>query len=165
MNRTKLTLIGINLVLLLGYFNWSVVSKENTLEKGQLVLLKLVPVDPRSLMQGDYMQLNYELTNDTDSLKLSKRGYCIVRQDASGVAKRIRFQKELSPLKEGEFAIRYFSKSDRYAMQVRVGAEAYFFEEGKGKRFEKAEYGGLRVDDEGNSVLVGLYDGDRHLIR
>ncbi len=26
-----------------------------------MVLLRLAPVDPRSLMQGDYMRLNYEL--------------------------------------------------------------------------------------------------------
>ncbi|XOT97907.1 GDYXXLXY domain-containing protein, partial [Alcaligenes pakistanensis] len=29
---------------------------------GQTVLLELAPVDPRSLMQGDYMSLNFALS-------------------------------------------------------------------------------------------------------
>ncbi|MFX7329222.1 GDYXXLXY domain-containing protein, partial [Acinetobacter baumannii] len=34
-------------------------QKEMLLKEGQLVLLPLAPVDPRSLMQGDYMALRY----------------------------------------------------------------------------------------------------------
>ncbi len=50
-------LIGLNLLLVLVAFNYSVYTKEKTLEAGTLVLLELAPVDPRSLMQGDYMVL------------------------------------------------------------------------------------------------------------
>ena len=55
MKKYSSILIIANLVLLLVYFNWSVYQKEQTLKEGQLVLLQLAPVDPRSLMQGDYM--------------------------------------------------------------------------------------------------------------
>ena len=164
MNKTKVTLILLNLIFLLGYFNWSVISKENTLANGRLVLLELVPVDPRSLMQGDYMRLNYKI-NDTDSLKVGKRGFCILKTDVNGVAERIRFQDALQPLKSGEFAIRYFSNSTKYSVNVHVGAESYFFEEGTAKRYQAAKYGGLRVDDDGNSVLTGLYDKNQHLLK
>ena len=58
MKKYSRILIIVNLILLLGYFNWSVYQKEQTLKDGQLVLLQLAPVDPRSLMQGDYMRLN-----------------------------------------------------------------------------------------------------------
>ena len=57
MKKYSRILIIANLILLLGYFNWSVYQKEQTLKEGQLVLLQLAPVDPRSLMQGDYMGL------------------------------------------------------------------------------------------------------------
>lgn len=60
MKKYSRILIIVNLILLLGYFNWSVYQKEQTLKDGQLVLLQLAPVDPRSLMQGDYMRLNYK---------------------------------------------------------------------------------------------------------
>src|SRR5690606_19512775 len=37
----------------------AVLGFERTLRDGQLVLLELAPVDPRSLMQGDYMALRF----------------------------------------------------------------------------------------------------------
>jgi uncharacterized membrane-anchored protein len=52
MKKYSRILIIANLILLLGYFNWSVYKKEQTLKDGQLILLQLAPVDPRSLMQG-----------------------------------------------------------------------------------------------------------------
>ena len=44
-------------VLVLGGINVAIWQKQQTLSHGQLILLKLAPVDPRSLMQGDYMIL------------------------------------------------------------------------------------------------------------
>jgi uncharacterized membrane-anchored protein len=49
-------------------------------------------------------------------------------------------------------------------LQMHIGAESYFFEEGQAKKFEVARYGGIKVDDAGNSVLVGLYDKNHKLI-
>ena len=59
MKKQSRILIITNLLLLLGYLNWSIYQKEQTLRDGQLVLFELAPVDPRSLMQGDYMSLRY----------------------------------------------------------------------------------------------------------
>lgn len=42
---------------------WQVQSYERVLANGQSVLLRLSPVDPRSLMQGDYMIINYEVND------------------------------------------------------------------------------------------------------
>lgn len=41
MKKYSRILIIANLILLLGYFNWSVYQKEQTLKEGQLVLLQL----------------------------------------------------------------------------------------------------------------------------
>lgn len=41
MKKYSRILIIANLLLLLGYFNWSVYQKEQTLKEGQLVLLQL----------------------------------------------------------------------------------------------------------------------------
>ena len=164
MSRIKKVIILVNLVLLLGYINWSIAAKEETLESGRLVLLELAPVDPRSLMQGDYMRLNYAISVRPDSSKkISKRGYCIVKIDANKVARLVRYQDELHPLKEGEQPIRYFYGGSRF-MPVNLGAESYFFEEGTGKKYERAKYGGLKIDSEGNSILTGLYDDRYRLI-
>ena len=53
----------LGLVLALGLINWSIYQKEQHLRHGDVIKLKLAPVDPRSLMQGDYMALRFELAN------------------------------------------------------------------------------------------------------
>ena len=61
MKKYSRILIIANLILLLGYFNWSVYKKEQTLKDGQLDFVTASPLSiPRSLMQGDYMRLNYK---------------------------------------------------------------------------------------------------------
>ena len=165
MSRTKKIIILINLILLIGYINWSILAKENTLSKGRLVLLELVPVDPRSLLQGDYMNLRYSITELPYQNKLSKRGYCIITEDAQHVAKLVRFQEERLPLRGNEFAIKYYASGYEYATNVQLGAESYFFEEGSSEKYVEAKYGALKIDDAGNSVLVGLYNEHFKLIK
>ena len=41
--------------------NLSIIEKERHLAQGQEVLLEMMPVDPRSLMQGDYMRVRFAL--------------------------------------------------------------------------------------------------------
>jgi uncharacterized membrane-anchored protein len=173
MGKFKGIVILANLILLLSYINWSIAAKEDTLQNGRLVLLELAPVDPRSLMQGDYMRLNYAVGRDFDSLnqqkhdkktRVAKRGYCIVKVDGRHVARLIRFQDSMQPLKTGEQAVKYFTSGSSWR-NLRLGAESYFFEEGTGKIYEQAKYGGLKVDDQGNSVLSGLYNEAGKLIR
>ena len=52
----------ITLVLSLVLINFSIIEKEKHLSNTDIVYLKLAPVDPRSLMQGDYMTLRFALS-------------------------------------------------------------------------------------------------------
>lgn len=155
MKKYKWIIILVNLILLLVYFNHSIAKKENLLKDGQLVLLELAPVDPRSLMQGDYMALRYKISEDISSENIPKRGFCVVRFDSIGIANKIRFQKDVTPLNEGEHLIEYTSP-DKW--NVNIGAESFFFQEGQAEKYEKAKYGGVKIDKDGNSLLIGLYD-------
>ncbi len=155
MKKYKWIIIPLNLVLLLIYFNHSISKKEELLKEGQLVLLELAPVDPRSLMQGDYMALQYKISENIDFGNIPKRGYCVVVLDEKGRAGKVRFQKDLTPLNKGEHLIEYTS-SDKW--NVNIGAESFFFQEGQAEKFEKAKYGGVKIDKNGNSLLIGLYD-------
>lgn len=138
----------------MGYFNYSIVKKEKLLKDGQLVLLALAPVDPRSLMQGDYMSLRYQLSEDFERDSIPKRGYCVVKLK-NNIAERVRFQKGRAPLNAGEYLVEYTSPNQ---WSINIGAESFFFEEGQGKKYEAAKYGGVKVDEQGNSLLIGLYD-------
>ncbi len=157
MKKYSRILITTNLILLLGYFNWSVYKKEQTLKNGHLVLLQLVPVDPRSLIQGDYMRLNYkEASSDLPDDQTDTRGYAILQTDSNQVGKIVRLQNTLEPVNGNELVIKYKIINKR----LFLGAESFFFEEGQDTLYQKAMYGGLKVDDKGQSLLVGLYDKD-----
>lgn len=161
MKKYKWTVIISNLALLLGYFNYSVFQKEKILKEGKLILLELAPVDPRSLMQGDYMDLRYKIS-ETDNLdSIPKRGYCIVKLDSNGVATRVRFQETSSSLPKGYYAIEY-TRSERWS--INIGAETYFFQEGKSANYQNAKYGAVKVDNNGNSLLVGLFSSPNQQI-
>ncbi len=68
------------------------------LTDGQLILLELAPVDPRSLMQGDYMRLNYDISNNINTDSISKRGFCVVKLKENGVAEKVRIQEKRTQL-------------------------------------------------------------------
>jgi uncharacterized membrane-anchored protein len=161
MKNIKTIVILFNLVCLIGYINWATFHKEKTISEGTLMLFELAPVDPRSLMQGDYMDLRYAIANQGRTKnELPKFGYGVVSLDENKIVKLIRYQEEKEPLNDGEFLIKYAI----HRRGVSFGAESYFFEEGTAERFEEAKYGGLRVDDEGNSILMGLHDENYNFI-
>jgi uncharacterized membrane-anchored protein len=154
MKKFKWAIILMNLLAVLAFFNISILRKEAILEDGKLILLKLAPVDPRSLMQGDYMTLQYELTQDIDLERIPKRGYFVVKLQADGVAGKVRLQSDRHLSTNNEHLIKYTLGSNN----LNLGAESYFFEEGQSKKFAVAKYGGIKIDKNGNSVLFGLYD-------
>lgn len=154
MRKYKWFIILLNLGILLVYFNYSIIKKEALLKDGQLILLALAPVDPRSIMQGDYMRLRYQLSQEFGGNSIPKRGYCVVKLK-NNLAQRVRLQKNRTPLNAGEYLIEYTSPN---SWTINIGAESFFFEEGQGKKYEAAKYGGVKVDKAGNSLLIGLYD-------
>ena len=161
MKKYKWIIILINLIILLGLFNNSILQKEELLTDGQLVLLELAPVDPRSLMQGDYMRLRYAISDNINSESISKRGFCVVKLEENGIAKKVRIQENKTPIDDNEFLIEYTSKKWR---NINIGAESYFFQEGEADKYQNAKYGGIKLDSQGNSLLIGLYDENRKKI-
>ncbi len=154
MKKYRSIIILFNLILLLFFFNSSIFKKEKILDDGELILLKLAPVDPRSLMQGDYMILQYEMTRDIYTDSIPTRGFCVVKLDSSRVASRVRLQKGITPINEGEYLIEYRLGS----RELIIGAESFFFQEGDAGKYGQAKYGAVMIDEVGNSVLVGLYN-------
>ena len=158
MKKYKWIIILINLIILLGLFNNSIIKKETLLSDGKLILLELAPVDPRSLMQGDYMRLRYAISENINYDSISKRGFCVVKLEETGIAKKVRIQDDRTPINEKEYLIEYTSKGWR---GINIGAESFFFQEGEAEKYENAKYGGIKVDNQGNSLLIGLYDENR----
>lgn len=149
----------LNLVLFVAVFNGSIWKKEQTLSTGKIVYLALAPKDPRSLFQGDYMSLRYHLidTLNWDNKVYPESGYCILDMDAQHVAQSLKFSTDNKNLSEKQVPVRFHYNGS----SIMIGAESYFFQEGKSYTLDSARYGGLRVAENGECILIGLYD--RHL--
>jgi uncharacterized membrane-anchored protein len=145
-------------VVILALLNYSVWQKEQLLKDGATVLLELAPRDPRSLMQGDYMVLRYHVANDIGKAVKERNldGRAVIALDADGVGRFVRID-DGTALAAGEQ--RLFFRKRGHAM--RLGAEAFFFEEGRAGHFQSAKYGELTVATDGEAVLTGLRGADR----
>jgi uncharacterized membrane-anchored protein len=142
----KLLLVGA--VLVLGAVNWSILAKERIKTSGERIFLALAPVDPRSLMQGDYMALRFEIA---DRIEAKQSGSAPLLIDSRGIA-----TLNPDPAAEG-LRIRYRVRNGL----IWLGTNAYFFEEGTADRYVGARFGEFRIDREsGEAVLVGLRDAD-----
>jgi len=149
-------------ILILALLNWNIFQKERLIEHGRTVLLELAPVDPRSLMQGDYMALRFAVANEiqqaTDGND-SQDGRAVVKLDENNVAHFARIDDGNLPLQTGELRLRYRVRdSNGSGGAVRIATNAFFFEEGQGKIYETARYGEFRVSDSGDAILTQLRD-------
>jgi uncharacterized membrane-anchored protein len=143
-------------VLILALVNFVVVERERLLANGRVVLLELAPVDPRSLLQGDYMALEFRAAVDASSaprIVATRDGLLVLLQDDRGVARFVR-RDDGSPLAEREVRLRYRVRDGR----VKLVTNAWFFEEGQGEPYAAARYGEFRVAPDGAALLARLRD-------
>ena len=152
--KVRLTVLWLVAVAGLLFVNYSIYGKETLIRNGQPILLELAPVDPRSLIQGDYMALRYKMGADLENLEtLPVRGKLVITVADTGVATFVRVD-DGTPLAAGERLINYY----KHGWQVDLGATSFFFQEGKADAYASAKYGEVRVDASGTSILVGLRD-------
>lgn len=166
------TLIAIGALLVLGGVNYSIAHKESIKRNGETIYLDLAPVDPRSLMQGDYMTLNFQLARQIENSFATPK-----TTNAAGVSESVPNEKpregetRMADIVLNEKRVVSFSQAPvatsqklRYRIrkdQVWIGTNAFFFEEGRAAQYANARYGEFRLDRaSGEAVLVGLRDKD-----
>ncbi len=148
-------------LFVLGVVNAAIYHKEQHINNGTEVLLELAPVDPRSLMQGDYMILRLAITNDIQSSLKSTQGkdekapnhdgLVSVTLDNQKVARFLALTKDATP---DSMVLRYRIRNGR----LKFGTNAFFFEEGSAAAFDKARYGVFKVAADGDMILVDMAD-------
>ncbi len=152
------------LLLLLALVNFTIWQRETLLRDGRVVLLELAPVDPRSLMQGDYMALRFDVARKLQSLPAGAEagtdGYVVVTVDARGVGAYPRVDVPDQALAADEVRIRFRQRKTG----VRIVTNAWFFQEGSAAVYSPARYGELRVSAGGEALLTGLRDRDFKLL-
>ena len=163
--RMKLTL-ALGLVVL-AVLNFGIYRNERFIETGEEVYFELAPVDPRSLMQGDFMRLNYRIVENlrkefkrirgAAEIEIPDAGKIVVRLDE----RRVVFFKRMwngDPLAENERLLHYSNRGG-----LHVGSESFFFEEGRGEAYGKARYGVFKLGKDGRTILRAL--ADENLVR
>jgi uncharacterized membrane-anchored protein len=163
MSGRRWTVLGALLVLLA--FNWAWFGKARIVASGAQVFVALAPVDPRSLLQGDFMALRFGLSGEIETARAAAPapsdpqgaafegafGRAPVQLDARGVAS-LDWTNPAPAL-----ALRYRLRNG----QIWLGTNAFFFAEGEVERYRNAQFGMFRVDtDSGEALLVGLTDAD-----
>lgn len=155
--KNKIYILAIALFVVLGTVTVLALSNIKSADNSTEILLKLAPVDPRSLIQGDYMALDYELM-----WEIRYKGdykFVVVTVDDNRVATFNRLQND-STQNSGELLLRY----KRDGNKISLGAEHFFFDADSVEKYQQAEYGLIKVDDKGRCSLVGVCDNDKRLI-
>lgn len=141
-------------VIILMVVNMTIYGREQTLSHGHVVLLELAPVDPRSLMQGDYMALRFKVGRDAIAAEDDRKnedGSLVVTLDSRSVGTFARLADD-GPLAANEILLRYRVRNGL----VKFATNAFFFEEGSAKQYQAAKYGEFRVADNGDMLLTAL---------
>lgn len=165
MQKARIALLWLVAVGALLFINYAIYGKEQLIANGQPIYLELAPVDPRSLIQGDYMALRYAIAADLESkyldddVALPPRGKLVIALDEQGIARFVRVD-DGTPLAPNEQLLNYY----KHEWAINLGPDAFFFQEGTADRYAAADYGELRVDEGGAIVLVGLRDEDLNLL-
>lgn len=163
MNKKKIfTIVGIFWIVIIGGF---IAFKEFTLQTGEEILLKTIPVDPRDLFRGDYVILRYDIsTVDTEMLsyqgsefKENDKVYVVLNVNDDKIGTLVNIDKNKP---SGKMFIQGRVKSAfNNELYIEYGLESYFVPEGEGKEIERNLgniYTKIAVDSFGRAVIKSL---------
>lgn len=150
----KKIFVVLNLLLLMLAFGYSVIKEERNL-KQETFYIKTAPVDPRSLIQGDYMILNYDITESArKEARGLRKGYIRVRINDLKVAEFVRVDNKYLPSSDNEISIQFHQNNST----MDIGVNSYLFQEGTGNRYQKAQYAEVIELKNGELRLKHLLD-------
>jgi len=152
-------LILLSLGLCLALVNTGIWRNEQLLARARTVVLPLAPVDPRSLVGGDYMALAFAMPRDAASSDLldhaDGRLWAVARLPAQGPGRLERLSRTLPT----------GLAPDEWPVELRLGRngwtvnDGFHFAEGQADALSHARFGEFRIDGAGRSVLVRMLDG------
>ena len=154
-------------------------KQERLLSGGTKIILKCVPVDPRSLFSGDYVILRYEITNiDTEKLSIKTNEsfsmdqtiYVALEKDASASHyNAVEVSADIKTL-SGRYPAVIRGKVE-YAydnsISIHYGVENYFVPQNKGRYIESnmdSTTVEVSIDEKGNSAISRLYVNNTEIV-
>ncbi len=132
-------------------------QKETILRNGTEIVLKVEPVDPRSILQGDYVQLSYNISQ-IDSDEYNNRVYVMVEKDVHGIYQIKEIYDNIEEARDGaleDHQVIVTGKAN--GNTITYGIENFFIEEGTGLEVEQnAKYAKIKVGSNGDAILVSV---------
>lgn len=165
--------IGIAAVALVqaAVLGWMIWERSHLLSTGREVVLEVIPVDPRSLFQGDYVALGYDITRVPVTEDKMRRGatiYVTLQKTGDRWHPLTTSTKKPENLPPDQVVIKgnvvYASAPTSTApgqATVHYGIEDFFVPEGTGLELEKLVGQKkldalIAIDDAGNAGIKGL---------
>ena len=148
------------------------------LNNSQTMYVRLQPVDPRSIIQGDYMALNYQLyfapqhlspesTNQANSNQedqiFSGHYFDEVIKNKSSVLTYVELDSQRRVI-HSYFELPKNVRTARLILQnpnnryngLYPASRSFLFAEGLADCYQQAEYAEFKVDEQGNAILTAL---------
>ncbi|MBL1420280.1 MAG: GDYXXLXY domain-containing protein [Alphaproteobacteria bacterium] len=144
-------------LVIIAVFIYGIMQKETLIAEGDVVYLALAPVDPRSIMQGDYMRLRYAIERQGigfDDMPKARAGFLRLKLDDERKAEFVGFD-EGQALGAGEVLFKY----SKVRSGINLQPDSFLFQEGLRTTYAVAKYGIFKVSGD-EHLLVGLADGD-----
>ncbi|WP_409304870.1 GDYXXLXY domain-containing protein [Peribacillus sp. SCS-155] len=166
-SRKASLLIGV-VLLQMAFLSVQVFKSESILKNGKEITVSLVPVDPRSMLQGDYVILRYSFSTIPE---LSENGEysqeipdgdvvsVLLRENGNGIYQYggnfAHDGKWMDPYEKQEGDVIIDGRYDAYN-SVTYGIENFFIPEGKGSEYEGRKFAELKVGSNGDAILTRL---------
>jgi len=180
-------MIPLGLALLsIAVFLGLIFKNEWHLKHSQSIYVRLQPVDPRSMLQGDYMRLNYQLyfapqnlifgnttEQNTNQQNISQEDHIFsgnhfdqIIQNKSSIVTYVELDPQrrvihtsFEPLQNVQIQrLVLQNPNNRYTM-LYPASESFLFAEGLAECYQQAEYAEFKVDEQGNAILTALKGG------
>ncbi len=155
-------ILFISTLFVLALLNFAIFQKEQILKEGESILLKLAPVDPRSIMQGDYMAFRYALEDEmknVNAASLVDHQFIVIKTDQENVAHFVRvYNQETLATDEKLFKFKY--QSTPYPL-ITFKPNTFLFQEGLQPLYQKAVYAIFHYRGVKDYLLVGVADSTR----
>ena len=136
---------------------FAVYQKEDIIKNGDEFYISLEPVDPRSILQGDYMILHYNYNSgksmswDTDDSDDMDYKYAILYLSSNGVVSGYTLTND-EVAADNQVLLKVQQQKP-----LKFVANTFFFQKGKAELFDDAKFARFKYK-KGESILISLHD-------
>ena len=155
-----------------------IANREYLLRTGQVVLLKCQPIDPRSLLSGDYVRLNYTISTfreeqfravnrDNETFQQQDTIYVALEKPAnSQFWDAVAVSHDLKKLKAAYPVVLRGVFLSTWSYQIRYGVEQYFVPQFEGLQIEQEIRNAsveVAVSSSGESAIKRLFINEQEV--